>query len=219
MPIKIVTISDTHNAHEKIEMPHGDILIHAGDMSSRGTISEIKTFGEWFRNIKGFKHKIIIAGNHDFAFQNEPIEAKIALLSETPELFNIHYLEDNLLELTLEGRALRIYGSPWQPYFKNYAFNLFPIDLEKEWSKIPDNLDILITHGPPQGILDRDERYAYRGCDILLKKVLMAAPKFHLFGHIHSGYGVLKGEKSTFINAALCDDENQIVNRPISIDI
>ena len=141
--MRIVCISDTHGMHRQIQVPEGDLLIHAGDSLARGTLDDLEDLDEWLGSLP-HRHKIVIAGNHDWCFQDDPDDARKLLT-------NAHYLQDNGLEL--EG--LRFWGSPWTPVFFNWAFNLERGDaIAERWSLIPEKLDVLITHGPPAGILD-----------------------------------------------------------------
>ena len=127
------------------------------------------------------------------------------------------YLQDSEANLNIRGRNLRIYGSPWVPFFRNMAFNLMPAELEIACDKIPKNLDILITHGPPQGILDRSKSGHFLGCDLLLKAIRDKKPKVHAFGHIHDSHGRKKVDDILFVNAALCNDEDRLVYKPMLI--
>lgn len=206
--MRIVCISDTHMYHNSINIPEGDILICAGDhLGKSGAFEDIEDFNE-FLGTQKHKYKIVIAGNHDFAYQDYNDEA-IALLT------NGIYLEDSLIEI--EG--LRIYGSPWQPYFYGWAFNLHRgIELKEKWEMIPNNIDILITHTPPYGILDQVQGESF-GCEDLLEELDRISPKIHIFGHIHQGYGVLKKDKTTYINASICNGYRQPKNKPIIINI
>lgn len=216
--MKIVCISDTHNKHKKILIPECDILIHAGDFSSRGYVHELKNFAQWFSK-QPAKHKVFISGNHDFVCQEEP-----NLLAQIANDFNINYLFDSYIEI--EG--LKIYGSPWQPWFYNWAFNFKP-NAKKEaidkWNEIPEDTDVLITHGPPYQILDQVNRVVHEkedpnvGCKYLLDRILKINPKLHVFGHIHEQYGVKKVGETTFVNAASCNlryEPNQV---PIIVEI
>ena len=153
--MKITLISDTHNKHNYItnDLPGGDLLIHAGDISSMGYKHEIENFCKWFNNIDNYTTKVFIAGNHDWGFQDNPIQIKGILDSYT----NIDYLQDNLLMVGENyDNMVKIWGSPWQPEFHNWAFNLPKNgdDLFNKWENIPLNTDILITHGPAFGFLD-----------------------------------------------------------------
>ena len=96
--------------------------------------------------------------------------------------------------------------SPDQLPFYDWAFNL-PRGkaLAKVWAKIPDDTDVLITHGPPYGILDKTERGEHCGCQDLLERIKVIQLKLHIFGHIHEGYGMFQDESTTFVNGSVCD--------------
>ena len=206
--MKIVLISDTHGNHNFI-IPEGDILIHAGDVSLRGTKKEIDCFIDWFQK-QPHKHKIFIAGNHDFYFE-EALKNNIKI-NDT----NLNYLNDSGCEI--EG--IKFWGSPIQPTFFNWAFNRERgEEIKKYWDLIPNDTDVLITHGPPHKILDLTKNGEYVGCEELKKKVLEIKPKLHVFGHIHEAYGKTVRNKTTFVNASLLDDKYRNVNAPIVIDI
>ena len=213
MKKKITFISDTHTKHKHLtnDLPGGDILIHCGDISSRGYKNEIENFLGWFDNIKGYEHKIFIAGNHDFGFQDNPKEC-FELLKNYP---SITYLEDN--SIIIDG--IKIYGSPWQPRFHNWAFNVNRgWDIAQKWEKIPMDTDILITHGPSLGILDITNISERVGCEDLYKKVMEIKPKVHAFGHIHSSYGMKEMDGMTFINASNLGEDYLYQNDPITLD-
>lgn len=142
--MKLVCISDTHSLHRRLQsIPDGDVLIHAGDCLGQGTLENIEDFNDWLGSLP-HRHKIVIAGNHDWAFQETPELARQALTSAI-------YLEDSGVEI--EG--VRFWGSPWTPIFMNWAFMLGRGEpLYEKWQLIPDDTDVLITHGPPQGIGD-----------------------------------------------------------------
>jgi Icc-related predicted phosphoesterase len=204
--MKLGIISDTHNRHDKIELEEVDILLHAGDQSELGTMAELAAFNKWMGELD-IKHKIVIAGNHDFYFQKKPLMA--AMISD-----NYTYIEDELIEV--EG--LKIYGSPWQPEFGSWAFNLPRGEKIKEkWDMIPEGIDILITHGPPHGILDKCP--LSEGCEELYKAVKRIKPKYHIFGHIHEGYGTFREDETTFINASFMNGLYVPTNKPIIIEI
>ena len=157
--MKIVCISDTHGHHEKLKLPEGDLIIHAGDISSRGLRSEISGFLSWFDALD-FKYKIFIAGNHDYYFENE---LQITIEDLIPS--DIIYLNDSGIEI--EGH--QFWGSPVQPWFYNWAFNRHRgSDIRKHWNLIPQETDILITHGPAFGKLDVTVRGEHVGCADLL---------------------------------------------------
>ena len=216
----ITFISDTHNKHKQLqELPGGDLLIHSGDATSRGYSGEIKDFCKWFDSVPNYKHKIFIAGNHDFGFQDNKDRIN-EILEKYPD---ITYLEDSVCGyLNEEGtEAVKIYGSPWQPEFHNWAFNLPRMgwELKLKWEQIPDDTDILVTHGPPYGILDK----AYGnpmplGCELLAEEVVKKKPKIHVFGHIHGGYGYKYVDGTNYINAAILNDDYEMINKPITIE-
>jgi len=209
---KIVCLSDTHNCNEQINVPDGDILIHAGDATIRGTLDEIVSFNEWFASLPHL-HKIFVAGNYDWLFEISNARARTLLDS------SIHYLQDSAVEI--EG--LKFYGSPWQPRFFDWAFNLMRgAELAEKWKLIPDHTDVLITHGPPFGILDEVPRqYGIEntGCEELRKKIEIVRPKLHIFGHIHCGYGRAEKFGVNFVNASNCDESYEPTNRAIVVDL
>ena len=213
---KIVCLSDTHNCNEQIDVPGGDILIHSGDATINGTEREVESFLNWFSSLP-HKHKIFVAGNHDWLYETDNKLARILTAK-----FNIKYLQDSFIEI----EELKIYGSPWQPRFFDWAFNLNRgAQLAEKWELIPDDTDVLITHGPPNGILDEVPRkYGTEntGCEELRKKVEQLSVKnlkLHIFGHIHCGYGRTDKFGVKFINASNCDESYQPTQKPIVIEI
>jgi Icc-related predicted phosphoesterase len=194
--MKITTLSDTHGMHHQIDLPGGDILIHAGDVCNRGTAAEALDFMNWFSN-QNYAYKIFIAGNHDFYFENEQNTTIKSLLPES-----VYYLNDS--GITIEG--ISFWGSPITPEFHNMAYNRKRgVDIAKHWELIPSDTDVLITHGPAYGILDRTFRNLNAGCTHLLTKIEETNPQYHIFGHIHEGFGFTKRDQTTFINAASVD--------------
>ncbi|MBP6128267.1 metallophosphatase domain-containing protein [Flavobacterium sp.] len=194
--MKITTLSDTHGLHHKLLLPGGDILIHAGDVCNRGTEIEALNFINWFSN-QNYTYKIFIAGNHDFYFEYEQNTTIKSLLPE-----NVFYLNDS--GITIE--EISFWGSPVTPEFHNMAFNRKRgVDIEKHWGLIPPDTDVLITHGPAYGILDKTFQNLNVGCTNLLTKIEEIKPKYHIFGHIHEDFGLTKREQTTFINTASVD--------------
>lgn len=209
--MKIVCISDTHLQHLKmpILIPDGDVLIHAGDATMQGTLPEVRAFSEWFGNLP-HKHKIFVAGNHDWSFQMDRSRAIRALP------IGCIYLEDS--EAEIEG--VRFWGSPWQPWFFNWAFNLPRGDaLVAHWDRIPEHTDVLITHSPPYRYGDWVQRGENVGCEDLLAAVERIRPRLHVFGHIHDGYGRMDNGRTEFINACLLDEKYNVVHAPIVVEI
>jgi Icc-related predicted phosphoesterase len=219
--MKIVCISDTHNKHRMMDIPNGDILIHAGDISSKGEKAQITDFIDWFISLP-HKHKVFIAGNHDITFdknKNNGINYDwlIDILSNLPE--NIHYLENESIEIG----GLKIFGSPITPWFHGeyWAFNKYRgNDIESVWNNIPVDVDILVTHGPPFGILDYANFSSKNvGCEDLWNKINIIKPKIHIFGHIHEGYGMIYRGETIFINASQLDENYYYINNAIEIEL
>lgn len=215
---KIVCISDTHLQHDKIteDIPECDLLIHAGDISYKGKQKDLYSFLSWF-NKQPARHKVFISGNHDLIFQKQP---KVAweILKKYPD---IKYLQSSSEEI--EG--LKIWGSPYTPRFFDWAFNLDPDDLEHHWSSIPDDTDIVISHGPMWSVGDEAPRRNHKGfenvgCRALLYNLTKRVrPILHICGHIHEGYGAYKKEGIRSINAAVLDGKYIYKNKPILIEI
>lgn len=208
--MKFVIISDTHGQHNNLSLPKGDVLIHAGDISQRGEENEIIDFLNWFSNCD-FKYKIFIAGNHDFFFE-ETLEKDIQKI--IPE--NIIYLCDSGVEV----ENIKIWGSPITPWFFDWAFNRHRGNqIEYHWQLIPSDTDILITHGPVFGKLDKTSRGENVGCEDLLHIIESIKPKVHICGHIHEGYGQTTSSKTKFINASVLDEKYALVNPPITFEL
>ena len=218
--MKITFISDSHNKHKQIteDLPGGDLLIHAGDISSMGHKHEIQQFCKWFDSLTNYSAVVFIAGNHDFGFEKRP--------EETMEIVNsykwITYLQDSILHFASENIEIaNIYGSPWQPEFHNWAFNLPKngLELAQKWNEIPDNTDILITHGPAFGYLDTIMgQYDNLGCELLTNRIKTIKPKIHVCGHIHSGYGYVFDGDTHFINASVLDEQYQYTQKPLTVE-
>jgi Icc-related predicted phosphoesterase len=224
MKLRITLISDTHTKHRQLEgfLPGGDLLIHAGDLMNSGYApSEAIEFMNWFESQSQYDKKVFIAGNHDRLFENEPSFIQ-QLLGERP---TIDYLQDETLALydMDEDRSVKIYGSPWQPEFYNWAFNL-PKDgkeLAEKWAAIPEYTDILITHGPALGRLDTSGppyNEPLLGCGLLAQRIEEVKPKIHVCGHIHGGYGYVFDGTTHFFNASILNERYEFRNRPVTFD-
>lgn len=233
-------MSDSHSLHDQLNFKIEDlinpkdenILIHSGDCTNKGTDSEIKDFIDWFSNIELFDKKIFIAGNHDFGF--EKINKIPYHSTQIPEVVkmvnpielnkhNVVYLEDQEYKFKSVSlkRTLKFYGSPWQPEFYNWAFNL-PIDgdeLKKVWKKIPSDTDILLTHGPAYGLLDLTPDFRSVGCSLLRRRITDVKPLIHNFGHIHHSNGETFHNGTYFVNSSICDEKYRPVNQPKVIDL
>ena len=219
MKKRITFISDTHTKHDKVSgfLTGGDMLIHAGDLTGRGYITEIENFMKWYDNINNYDTKVFIAGNHDFGFQDENQKLRGLLTGYK----TIDYLEDELMMVGEDyDNMIKIWGTPWQPEFHNWAYNLPRGEkLKEKWDMIPTNTDILITHGPPFGKLDYVPYDSVNvGCEELMKRVEQIKPKIHVFGHIHEGYGYVFDGTTHFINAAVLNGRYEFRNKPITVD-
>lgn len=237
--LRFVCLSDTHSklspkdVESKYFIPPGDILLHAGDFTMKGGALEIETFNEYLGKLP-HKKKVIIAGNHDLPFDRN-IMSEIHLfggstanlkkyfrqkgIESAKELItNAIYLQDSMVTIC----GVNIYGSPWQPRYCDWAFNNCERgeDILKKWNSIPNGVDILVTHGPPAGHGDIVKSGIHVGCVELLNTVQKRIkPKYHVFGHIHEGYGVSSDGHTTFINAAGCTKGYKLLNPPIIFDL
>ena len=204
---KVCVIADTHKLHRSISIPECDLLIHCGDICSGGVgdLEVLEDIDAWFGELPA-KHVVCIAGNHDYPLEEERFKFS-----------NAHYLEDSLI--VLEG--LRIYGSPWCPDLQGFAFYGSEMKLCHKWSSIPSDIDILITHTPPAGILDMpSSRLVNLGCPILREQLERITPKYHLFGHVHASSGNLECDGIQFVNAAIVGGANfEVRNAACLLDI
>jgi Icc-related predicted phosphoesterase len=224
--MRITLISDTHTKHDelmwdKTDLPGGDLLIHAGDIMNSGYNSnDITSFCKWFNELEQYDHKVFIAGNHDRKFEDKPEHAM--------EIVNsykwIDYLQDSWIEVGDNKETAKIYGSPWQPEFYDWAFNLprQGKELEAKWAAIPTDTDILITHGPVQGHLDTSGppyNEPNLGCPLLRHHIdTVSRPKIHVCGHIHGGYGYKFDGQTHFFNASILNERYEYVNKPVTFD-
>lgn len=227
--MRITVISDTHTRHGLIPMedlPGGDILIHAGDIMNSGhNKHDILNFCTWFQSLNQYEDKVFIAGNHDRMFENHPVETNMIINNYN----DLVYLQDDTYTLYFDGPNgefpednIRIYGSPWQPWFYDWAFNL-PKNgpgLMSKWQAIPDNTDILITHGPAFGTLDTvvGRINDHLGCELLAERIEQIKPKIHICGHIHSGYGYIFKNGTHFFNASVLDEQYEYTQKPMTFD-
>jgi len=229
--MKITFISDTHNKHKQItqDLPGGEILIHAGDISSVGYQHEILEFCKWFDGLTQYELKLFIAGNHDWGFIEKEkffTNREVAIPEKTKETLNTYKLIEYLMDSSIkyqngDGPEINIYGSPWQPEFYNWAFNLPRLgkELEEKWNNIPENTDILITHGPAYGYVDRViGQTEHLGCELLTKRIKEIKPKIHVCGHIHTGHGYSFDGHTHYINASVLNESYSYANRPLSVD-
>jgi Icc-related predicted phosphoesterase len=192
-------------------VPPGDLLVHAGDFTKRGTLEQVADFDAFLGELP-HPHKLVVAGNHDFLVERQPALALATLR-------NAIYLEHDFVELA----GLRIFGSPWQPWFHDWAINLRRgAPLRARWAEVPDELDLLITHSPPHGVLDRVWAGERVGCEELRAALPRIRPRAHVFGHIHEAYGTTELEEfpgTRFVNAANCDLAYRPMQPPIVFEL
>lgn len=187
-------------------MPEGDVVVHAGDVTSSGSRYEVMQFLDWFTELD-YDYKVFIAGNHDWFFEKE----------ESHEL-----VPDNIIYLNDSGAMVQdkyFWGSPVQPTFHNWAFNRERGDeINEHWNLIPNTVDVLITHGPPL-VLDITTRGDEVGCHDLQEAIDRVNPILHVFGHIHESYGIVRDIETTYINASQLDERYQLANKPIVFEL
>ena len=258
--MKFVCISDTHRRHAELTLPAGDVLIHAGDFTDGGEEPEVTSFTDWLISLTQFRWKVVIAGNHERTFDTpyfcrqdrrrhldeglDSYSRRIKAILNNERLREDHgivYLEDAQFAIPdPAGGEITMWGSPWQPAYANFAFNLprGGPDLREVVRRIPADIDILVSHGPPFGMLDTAFAGKSFGCSFLAERLLVrpwlqrlrsmftedtTLPKcyarVHVFGHIHSGYGMEFSNGCRFINASMCGDRVKGLRAPITFDL
>ena len=207
--MKIVVISDTHEKHEELGVLEGDVLIHYGDFELGWETSEgaVDRLDDWFGR-QSFGLILCIGGNHDFALQ-----ARVGV--RDPVFRNATYLQDR----SVRYGDLTFYGTPWVPELESWAFYLPPAQMRERWRQIPDTTDILITHSPPRGILDRNSDGESCGCPSLRLRVAQIVPRLHCFGHVHASAGALALDDTMFVNASMVNSQYAIARRPYEFEI
>jgi len=234
---RFVCFSDTHGHHDRIppqNRPSADVLLHAGDLTNTGEPEQIESLSKWLEAYPA-AHKVVIAGNHDITFHEEyytergaprfhrrvtatgSIEVAPYDCATTKALLKgCHYLEDAAIEVC----GYTIYGSPWQPEFCDWAFNLPRGEpLRDRWAQIPESVDVLLTHSPPKGYCDENTKAFRAGCEELLAAIQKRTVSVNVFGHIHEGYGCGTDGVTLFANASTCTHAYKPTNRPIVFDL
>jgi predicted phosphohydrolase len=202
--VHIVLLSDTHELHREVNVPPGDLLIHAGDftMFSKNP-SAISDFNDWLGELP-HPSKIVIPGNHEFFLEQDVSRRRL--------LTNANVLVDE--EIAVGG--LRIWGSPVTPLYGGAFGRSSARDRRSAFSLIAPGVDILVTHGPPLGVLDQVPGTESRaGCAELAEAVRRVRPKLHVFGHIHGAHGITERDGITSANAALMGLDGDLEAAPI----
>jgi Icc-related predicted phosphoesterase len=213
--MKIVATSDIHGFEPVL--PEGDVLVLAGDLTSHGSVADVRKLNSWLSSIApNWRAMVVVAGNHDWWFQQAPPLAVLDLTARW-HAQGIHYLEDT--GVTIDG--VKFWGSPWTPKFYDWAFMDTDRQLRRYWDMCPEDTRVLVTHGGPWGVLDLTQRGPNAGSDSLLSAVGRIQPEVHIFGHIHEAYGELedKGIGTHFYNVAHCNLQYEPVQPPVVIDI
>ena len=207
--MRIVGIADTHGAERQIVVPAGDILVVAGDFCTYGKLEEVAIFNTWLGTLP-HKHKVVVAGNHDLIAQNNYLEMA--------RLFtNARYLDEEPAIIA----GIKFYGCPWTPEFNDWAFG-YPHNSHKAdviWRHVPDDTQVLITHGPPAGTAlgKLPDHYSRSGEDCgcaVLRNRILELPKLvvNFCGHIHEGYGIEKLGQVTCMNVTVLDGQYQVAH-------
>ena len=192
--LSLAMISDTHGNYDADLCGEVDLFLPAGDLCrDRGNEMELRAAIAWISQVKA-RYRIVISGNHDTFLYERPRDAE-AMLAEA----GIIYLRDKSIEI--EG--IKIYGSPWTEARFGFSFELSKGELIEKWREIPPDVDILITHTPPLGVLDLATAQDHQGCEFLGQRLVEIKPRLHLFGHIHESYGCLLGANHWSVNAAI----------------
>ena len=194
MTLRVVCLADTHGRHDELVVPDGDMLIHAGDFTSRGTLGEVADALRWLAALP-HRHKLVVAGNHEFAFEQSP---RVARGLVPP---GITYLEGEPAIV----EDLVVWGGPWVPLHAHWAFEANPLELRGHWASIPDDTAILITHTPAAGTLDQYDFRGPLGCPLLARRLAeLSGLKLHVHGHIHAARGMVPilGRRAVAVNAA-----------------
>lgn len=223
--MKIDCISDTHLTTALRDLPGGDILIHAGDALNNGYLSDLNSFKiDMLEAAKKYKHILYVPGNHDVCFETN-FELAKQIIEEVPGLVVLH-------DKTITINGIKFYGTSWQPFFYDWAFNVGEwkyideggkinwtdsVKLTEYYSRIPGDTQVLITHCPPYGIRDNVGDMSKAGrrtgsLELLNRIVELKELKAHVFGHIHYSQGAEDRNGIKFINAAICDENYDPIN-------
>lgn len=224
-------ISDTHGAHRQLaNVPEGDVLIHAGDCCSKDTVrgdptlrkagNSLIDFLDWFGSLP-HPVKILVAGNHDTPFtgrdwfSGKPLAMTVERARQCCANAGVLYLEHQ--ELLID--RLRVFGTPWQPHYKSMAFNADDAARRRLFGQVPQGIDILVSHCPPAGVLDVNDKQQSCGCPVLAEHLETIDPRLHVFGHIHKSAGTVRDGDRISVNAALPGEKFTLSNPPTVVDL
>ena len=208
--MRIVFISDTHGLHRELGLPGGDMIIHGGDFCGGDSRRDSEDFLEWFDGLD-FRYKLFTAGNHDFFADKHQTEFSAMIPS------GILFLNDRGIEI----EQLSFWGSPVQPGLQGWAFGKRRgAEMQPHWELIPSEVDILLTHTPPWGILDQSRSGYSLGCEELRSELDQRIhPSYHLFGHVHASYGMHEMAGTVYMNGSNMDSDRGLVNDPLVFEI
>ena len=207
--MRLVIISDTHALHEQLGPLSGDVLIHCGDFCDGFHIDDddVSKIDQWFGGLN-FDCILCVGGNHDFVAQERRSHGK-------PVFQNAIFLQDECYEFG----GLKFYGSPWLPDLDGWAYFLSDDERRDKWNRIPVDTDVLITHTPPFGILDRPRSGHSVGCSYLRAALEDIDLRVHCFGHVHASYGQRDESKVKFYNASVVDSHYRVTNPAFIVDL
>jgi Icc-related predicted phosphoesterase len=214
--MKICIISDVHCKFSELIVPKCDLLISCGDYSFRGEEREVRNFHEWL-NLQDAVHIISVQGNHEKGVERNFQLSKQIAVEACPR---VHFMDEGLIEI--EG--IKVWCSAITPFFYNWAWNRYRgNEIKKHWDLIPNDITVLVTHGPPYGILDTVKTHypiENLGCEELANKISeLKQLKIHCFGHIHDSYGVFDNGMVKYINASICNEDYKPFNKPIVVEL
>ncbi|MCK4814440.1 metallophosphatase domain-containing protein [bacterium] len=209
--MKLLLLSDTHGQNDVLKtLPATDVLIHCGDSTQYGSTDNLREFAEIFGDCNA-TFKLVIAGNHDACFQKHPFESKDILLAN-----GILYLEDEGVKIN----GIKFWGIPWTPPFLDWYFMANEEKRIEKWGQVPDDVDVLMSHGPPYGVLDQLIKGGKRvGSVEHRNKVFSIQPTLNVFGHIHEQYGWKRYVDIDFINCSLLNFHYEMVNQPVVYEL
>jgi Icc-related predicted phosphoesterase len=207
--MRIVIVSDTHTGHEELGVVEADVLIHCGDGCNgfRRDPKDVDRLDAWFGRQRA-EVVLAVGGNHDFELERRS-------RASLPVFSNAVYLEDR--EYQFQG--CRFYGAPWTPELSGWAFFQDRKGMRQKWASVPAAVDVLITHTPPYGILDRNRHGVSLGCRDLLNRLPAIRPRLHVFGHNHASAGTVRIGSTLHVNASMVNSQYVIAHKPIEIEL